>query len=113
MTSTCSQVGIVDVVDADDLVATLNSGFLSRSVGIDPSDDGRLIEDGGVFVVHHVHAGQQADGEQDVHGRSGEGDDEALPARMGQEFAGISGAIVHRVFARHFDVAAERKALMR
>ena len=32
--------------------------------------------------MHHVHAGQQPDGEHDIHGGTSNGDDETMPARM-------------------------------
>ena len=101
--------GVGDAVDADDLIANLDAGFRSRSVGVDPAYEGGAIQSDGIFVVHHVNAGEQGNGEEDVHGGAGESDDEALPARMREKFAGIAGALIHGIFAGHFDVAAERQ----
>ncbi len=58
--------------------------------------------------MHHENGGPQTKGKQNVHEWSGYGDDEALPARMRQKLPRIAGAVVHRVFARHLHIAAER-----
>ena len=58
--------------------------------------------------MNHVDDGQQADGKQDVHGGTGDGDDETMPARVRHELCGIISACVHRVLATHLDVAAQR-----
>ena len=76
---------------------------------LDPPDDGGLIDVHRILEVHHVDAGEQAHGEENVHGRAGNGDDETMPARVGEELGGIAGALIHGVLAAHFYVAAERK----
>ena len=101
-------IRIFDVVDADDLVPDLNACFFRGRIGIDPSHNRGFIDHGGVLVMDHVHAREQRYGEQDVHGWPGQGNEEALPAGMGQKLSRIAGAVVHGIFARHFDVAAER-----
>ena len=58
--------------------------------------------------MHHVDAGEQEDGQQDVHGGAGDGDEEAMPARVIEKLAGIVGAIVHGILAAHFDVTTQR-----
>ena len=51
---------------------------------------------------------EQGDGEDDVHGRAGRGDDEALPAGLGQERPRVVQVAVFGLLAGHFDVAAEQ-----
>ena len=58
--------------------------------------------------MDHVNHGEQADGKQDVHGWTGDRDDETMPARMRHELRWISSARVHGVLATHLDVAAQR-----
>ena len=57
--------------------------------------------------MDHVDHGEQADGKQDVHGRTGDGDDETMPARMRHELGRVACPCVHRVLATHLDVAAQ------
>ena len=57
--------------------------------------------------MRHVDASEKGDGEDDVHRGAGDGDDETLPAWVGEKFSRVAGAVVHGIFARHFDVAAE------
>ena len=57
--------------------------------------------------MHHVDRGEQNDRQQDVHGRSGDGDQEAVPAGVIHELPGIVGALIHGILAAHLDVAAE------
>ncbi len=59
--------------------------------------------------MHHVDRGEKENRQQDVHGRTGDGDQEAVPPRMVHELAGIVGALIHRILAAHLDVAAERQ----
>ena len=58
--------------------------------------------------MRHVNAGEQPNRQQDVHGGTGKRHDKALPARVRKKFARIARAIIHGIFARHFDVAAKR-----
>ena len=74
-----------------------------------PSNDRRLLEENRVFVVHHEHDGKESDSQENVHRRPGDGNHEALPARMRHEFVGRAAARFQRVLARHLDVAAERQ----
>ena len=101
--------GILHTVDAGNAVADLESSFRGRSVFEHPSNNGRLIVHGGIFVMHHVDRGEENDGQQDIHGRPGDGDEEAVPAGMIHELARIVGTLVHGIFAAHLDVAAERE----
>src|ERR1035437_1461028 len=64
----------------------------------------------GVFVMQHVDAGEQGDGEHDVHRRSRQGDEKALPPRMREKLPRIAGAVVHRVLARHLHVTTQRNS---
>ena len=100
--------GILDSVEANDTIANLNAGFGGGSVRQHPADDCGLVQYRRIFVVHHVNDGQQADGEQIFMERAGDGDQEAMPARMRQELPGIAGALIHGILAAHFHVAAER-----
>src|SRR5207248_5311481 len=68
-----------------------------------------LINVGRMNVLHHEDAREQRDRQDDVHRRPGDGDHEALPARMRHEFGGIAGTVVERIFAAHLDVAAKRQ----
>ena len=58
--------------------------------------------------MHHVDGGEQNDREQDIHRGPGNGDQEAVPARVIHELARIVRALVHGILAAHFYVAAER-----
>ena len=60
-------------------------------------------------VVHHEYAGDNSNREQDVHRWTGNGDEEPLPARMRDKFTWIPSTSIHRIFACHLDVAAERQ----
>ena len=44
------------------------------------------------LVVEHGDAGHEAEGEDEVGEGAGEGDEDALPAGMGVELAGVAGA---------------------
>src|SRR5277367_21699 len=57
--------------------------------------------------MHHENASPQAEGKQNVHERACQSDDETLPAGMGQELPRIAGTVIHGVFARHLNVAAQ------
>ena len=59
--------------------------------------------------MHHIDNRQQADSEQDVHGRPCDRNDEAMPARMRQEFPGIAAARIHRVLAAHLYITTQRQ----
>jgi hypothetical protein len=95
-------------VDANDAVAGLKASFSCRSIFHHPADHGGGIENRRIFVVHHEDADQQKDGQHDVHGGAGDGDEEAVPAGVREEFRRIAGALVHGILAAHLDVAAER-----
>src|SRR5215469_12162335 len=60
--------------------------------------------------MNHEHARHDTNRQQDIHGGSSDGDQKTLPPRMRHKLARISGASVHRVLARHLDVAAKRKS---
>lgn len=59
--------------------------------------------------MEDVDAGQHHDGQNDVHRRTGNGNQKALPSRMAGEFPRIAGARFHRVLAGHLDITAKRK----
>ena len=64
------------------------------------------------LVVEHVDAGHEAEGEDEVGDGAGEGDEDALPAGMGVEVAGVVVGVWLRrgsweYLAGHLDVAAE------
>ena len=75
---------------------------------------GDVVRDGGTgdelldLVVQHVADGHEDDGEEEVGEGAGEGDEDALPAGMGVEVAGIGGTLAG-IIAGHFDIAAEGK----
>ena len=96
-------------IDAHDAVALLDTGLGRWRIVQYPSDHCRLVEKHRMLVVHHEHAGEERDGQDDVHGRTGDGDHEALPARMRHEFVGRAAARFQRVLARHLDVTAQRQ----
>ena len=72
-----------------------------------------VVGDGGAglvlvdLVVGHADADHEAEGEDEVGDRAGEGDEHALPAGMVVELAGIVGDFFAGDFAGHLDVAAE------
>ncbi len=99
--------GIRHVVKEDDAVASLNSGASSGSVV------GNKVSNGGLrgveqdLVVHHVKAGHEREGEDEVCRRTCKADEDALPARVRSKFAGIAGVLFVWILARHLNVAAE------
>ncbi len=44
-----------------------------------------------------------------IHRRTGQGDQCALPARLGKEFVGRAGAFFGNIVARHADISAKRQ----
>ncbi len=58
--------------------------------------------------MHHVNHGQKTDSEQNVHCRSGNRDNEPMPARVRKEFRGIAAAGIHRILAAHLYITTER-----
>ncbi len=101
-------VGIVDAIDADNVVACLEARFRRRRVLDNPSDHCRLIEHRRVLVMHHVNRGQQEDGQKNIHRRPGDGDQKTVPARMREKLRRITRALIHRIFAAHLHIAAQR-----
>ena len=65
------------------------------------------------LVVEHVDAGHEDEGEDEVGEGAGEGYEDALPAGMGVELAGIAGGGFAGIVAGHLDVAAEGQQAMR
>ena len=57
---------------------------------------------------HHRRDGDERQGDHDVHERSGEEDQEALPLRLGEELVRIPGHVLLGGIARHAHVAAQR-----
>ena len=108
--------GILDRVEVCDGVAAAHT----RCVG--GSFSGNVIRDGGTvqellhLVVEHGNAGHQAESEDKVGDRAGQSDQNALPARVRIEvagiidgrsrFTGVIGGQIH--LAGHLDVATER-----
>ena len=62
--------------------------------------------------MHHVDAGKQHNGQHDIHCRSRDRHDKALPPRMIQELAGIVGTAVHRILADIFTYPPSGMALI-
>ena len=58
------------------------------------------------FIDESIH---DADREQDVHGWTGNRNQQPLPTRMRDKLSRVSRASIHRVFAGHLDVSAKRK----
>ncbi len=100
---------IFDGVVVDDGVAAVDAGAGGRGIGRDVIDVGRTGDVGLHLVVDHVDAGHQRDGEQEVGEGAGEGDEDALPAGMVLQLAGVVALGLARHLAGHLDVAAERK----
>ena len=86
--------GILDGVVVDDAVAGVDAGFGGWGFGLDVVGDGGAVEELLHLVVEHGDAGHEAEGEDEVGDGAGEGDEDALPAGMGVEFAGIGGGWV-------------------
>ena len=100
---------VVDIVEAGDHIARLeSSGGSSRVVG-NEVDVSRLRAKGFYLVVHHVKAGHEQQRQQEVRHWTCQADENTLPARMGVEFSRIPGGLFARRFPRHFDVAAKRQ----
>ena len=91
-------------------------GLGGGRIGHHVADHGLHIRVGHLLVLDHVQAGEQRHGQHHVHEGPGEGDDQPLPARLGQETARIVDILVARLLAGHLDVAAEqnqREAVVR
>src|SRR6185312_1491735 len=98
-------VGIFNILDLHDAVAGLNSSLRRRRAGKNAAD----VRVRRPFVVHHVHAGKNRKGKNDVHGWSGNRDNEPLPARVAHELTSVPGTVFHRVFTGHLYVPADWK----
>ena len=61
------------------------------------------------LILHHVKPGEYADRQHDIHERPGEGDDQSLPAGLGQNAPRILGVFVGGLLTRHLDVTAQGK----
>ncbi len=107
--------GVLDGVVMDDEVAGADAGFGGRGLCVDVVGDGGAVKELLHLVVEHVDAGHEAEGEEEVGDGAGEGDEDALPAGMVVEVAGVVdggrcfawgvGGEAH--LAGHLDVAAE------
>ncbi len=86
------------------------SRFLRGGIFQDSGEDHGAVKEGGLLAAAHVDSGDQENGQDDVHGGAGEGDQDALPAGLGEEFVGIAFAVFQRIIAGHFDVAAQGEA---
>ncbi len=100
--------GVLDVIDLHDPVARLQAGSGRRGVMLHTFDHRRLVAKNRILVMHHVHGGKQEDGQQNIHRRAGNRNQEAVPPRVGHELGRIAGALVHGILAAHLHVAAQR-----
>ena len=103
--------GIANAVNLNDMVPGLDASLFSGRVVLNRSYDRRFVHVSGMLVMHHEHAGEQHDRQQNVHYRAGDGDQKTVPARVIHELARIVGVAVHRVLATHLDVAAQRDSV--
>ncbi len=87
----------------------MDAGGGRGGVGWDVVGLGRAADVLLYLVVEHVDAGHEGDGEDEVGEGASEGDEDALPARMGVELAGVACGGFAGVVAGHLDVAAERE----
>ena len=99
--------GIAHAIHAGDTVATLDAKLGGRRIFFHPADHRWLIQKIVALEMHHEDNGYYCYRKQHIHRGPGQGNDEALPARMRHELRGIARAGFHRVLARHLDVAAE------
>ena len=100
--------GIFNAVNPRHAIARLNAGLGGWRVGQHPANDCRLVQKNRILVTDHVDGGEQPNRQEDVHGGPGYSNNEALPARVGEELAGIPGALVHGILTRHLHVATQR-----
>ena len=100
--------GILNAVNPRHAIARLNAGLGCWRVGQHPANDCRLVQKNRILVTDHVNGGEQPNRQEDIHGGPGYSNNEALPARVGEELAGIPRALVHGILARHLHVAAQR-----
>ena len=101
-------VGVDLVVQLDDAVAFADARLGRRRIRHHVANDGLEVRFGNLLVLDHEEPGQQAHGQHDIHEGPGEGDDQPLPARLGEERAGIVGILFARLLAGHLDVTAEQ-----
>ena len=85
-------------------------GLLRRGILQDADEIHRAVQKRGLLAAAHVNAGDENHGQDDVHRRTGQGDQNALPSRFGQELVGVALAVFERVVAGHFHVAAQRQS---
>ena len=83
--------GVFDGVVVDDGVAGVDAGGDGGSFGGDVVGLGGAVDVLVDFVMEHGDAGHEAEGEDDVGDGAGESDEDALPAGVGVEFAGVAG----------------------
>src|SRR5208337_1795396 len=99
--------GFGGIADLDDLIALMQPGFRGGAIGHDVADFGRRL--GWKFrEPNHEQAREHGHRENDVHRGSGKHDDQALPAWLALETAGVGGVFVARLFAHHFYVTAQQ-----
>ena len=84
-----------------------NPALAAALLGHDVADLGRR-RGGNLGEADHEEAGEHRHGQNDVHGRPGEQDDQTLPARLALETARIAGVLVAGLLAHHLDVAAQQ-----
>jgi hypothetical protein len=97
---TCSQVGFLTLSNR----VITSPGLSGNEVNVSG-----LGAEGLDLVVHHVEAGHEQQGQQEVRYRARQADENTLPARMGVKLRRVTGRRFAGSFAGHFYVAAERQ----
>src|SRR5579864_9006718 len=95
-------------VEANNQVTLLDAGLRRRGVLHQVANEGPLIGIRQLFELYHEQAREQADGEDDVHERAGESDNQALPSRLREEAARVIHVLIARLLAGHLDVTAKQ-----
>ena len=98
---------IADAVHRDDVISRHEPGLLRRGILQNADQIHRAVQKRGLLAAAHVNAGDENHRQDDVHRRTGQGDQNALPSGLGQKLVGVALAFFEGVVAGHFHVAAQ------
>src|SRR4029077_7898342 len=98
---------VVSVLDFDDSITHVQAGLFRGRSGGDENHVYWCFAESCILMMKLIQARKHDERQQNVHYRAGNRNQKTLPARVAHEFAGIAGAGLHGVLARHLYVAAE------
>ena len=98
---------IASAVHRNDVIARHEAGLLRGGILQNANQIHGPVQERGLLAAAHVNPGDKKDGEDDVHGRTGQSDQHSLPPGLGEKLIGVALAFFERVVAGHLHVAAE------